>query len=88
MDCYFKWIRCGDVFCNYTYKNQKVFPIYVQLTPVNHEMDPFIRTVSGQRLSKHVLAAMVTHATGESECRLRSPRRGIMKRRELGQPVS
>jgi hypothetical protein len=30
---------------------------------------------------------MVTHATGETGCCLHGPRRGVIKRRELGQPV-
>jgi hypothetical protein len=47
----------------------------------------YIRPVSGQRLGKHVPAAMVTHVTEETECCLRGPRRGVIKRRELGQPV-
>jgi hypothetical protein len=46
----------------------------------------YIRPVSGQRLDKHVPAVTITHATGETECCLLRPRRGV-KNRELGQPV-
>jgi hypothetical protein len=34
-----------------------------------------------QRLGKHVPAATVTHATGETGCCLRGPRRGVIKKR-------
>jgi hypothetical protein len=44
-------------------------------------MDGYIRSVSGQRLSKHVPAETVTHAMGETVCCLRGPRRGVIKKR-------
>jgi hypothetical protein len=37
--------------------------------------------VSGQRLGKHVPEETVTHATGETWCRLRGLRRGVIKKR-------
>jgi hypothetical protein len=40
----------------------------------------YIRAVSGEQLDKHVPEATVTHATEETECCLRGPRR------ELEQP--
>jgi hypothetical protein len=38
-------------------------------------MGCYIGPVSGQSLGKHVLAATVTHPTGETVCGLRGPRR-------------
>jgi hypothetical protein len=48
----------------------------------------YVRPVTGKRLGKHVPAATATHTTGETGCCLRGPRRGVIKRRELGHPVS
>jgi hypothetical protein len=39
----------------------------------------YIRPVSGQRLGKHVPAATVKHAKGETGCCLRGPRRDVIK---------
>jgi hypothetical protein len=39
-------------------------------------------------LGKHVPPATATHATGEMGRCLRGSRRGVVKRKELGQPVS
>jgi hypothetical protein len=47
----------------------------------DREMGSYIRHVSGQWLSKHVPAPMVTYATGEMECCLCSPRQGLIKKR-------
>jgi hypothetical protein len=38
-------------------------------------------------LDKHVPAAMVTHAMRETGCCLRGLHQGVIKKRELGQPV-
>jgi hypothetical protein len=46
----------------------------------DRETGDYIRTVSGQRLGKHVPAATVSHATGETGCRLRGPRGGFKKK--------
>jgi hypothetical protein len=43
------------------------------------------RPVSRQRLGKRVLAATVTHATGEIGCSLSGPRREVIKK-EMEQP--
>jgi hypothetical protein len=40
-----------------------------------------MRSVSGQRLGKHVPAVTVTHATEETGCYLRGPRREVIKKR-------
>jgi hypothetical protein len=40
-----------------------------------------MRPVSGQQFDKHVPAATITHATGESGCTLRGPCRGGIKKR-------
>jgi hypothetical protein len=40
-----------------------------------------VQPVSRQRIGKRVPAAMVTHATGETGCCLRGPRRGVIKKR-------
>jgi hypothetical protein len=45
-------------------------------------MGGYIRPISGQRIGKHVPAA-----TGETGCCLCGPRRAVIKRRDLGQPV-
>jgi hypothetical protein len=54
----------------------------------DRDMGGYIRLVSGQRLGKDVPAAIVTHATGETGCSICVPRRDVIKRGELGQPVS
>jgi hypothetical protein len=44
-------------------------------------MGGYIRPVSGQRLGKHVPAAMVTHARGETGCCLCGPYQGVIRKR-------
>jgi hypothetical protein len=46
-----------------------------------------MQRVYRQRIGKHVPAATVTHTAGETGCCLRGPRRGIIKKRRIGQPV-
>jgi hypothetical protein len=50
-------------------------------------MGGYIITVSGTRLCKHVPAATVTHATGETVCCLSGPSRGCAKSHNWGNIV-
>jgi hypothetical protein len=48
---------------------------------ISCELGGYSRAVSGQRVGKHIPAATITHATGETGCCLRGPRRGMIKKR-------